>query len=181
MSFQSTIQHILIKYFRQSPTCGFPTSVDTPVHHGLLVTRMNERGQRGEGSQCKEEECWVTRQRKGKSRMEPKKKLVDFTTEWYMVTNSKPSSRNGRDHQVTPEGQGLTDVWGEYSRKLPHISPTHLHSHCQTKWKTQIPALRGYKRSLPSLPDCSQVTCRPLLYSRSLCAADLEYYTSFSP
>ena len=65
----------------------------------------------------------MTRQRKGKSRMEPKKKHVDFTTEWYMMTNSKPSGRNGGDHQVTPEGQGLTGVWGEYSRKLPHICP----------------------------------------------------------
>ena len=57
----------------------------------------------------------------GESRMEPKKKQVDCTAEWHMMTNSKPSGRNGGDHRVTPEGQGLAGVWGEYSRKLPHI------------------------------------------------------------
>ena len=64
MSFQSTIQHILIKYFRQSPTCGFPTSVDTQcITDSLLPGWMKEDNVGKEASVKKRNAGWQDRGR----------------------------------------------------------------------------------------------------------------------
>lgn len=179
MSFQSTIQHI--KYFRQSPTCGFPTSADTQcITDSLLPGWMKEDNVGKEASVKKRNAGWQDRGR-GRAGWSLRKStwISQLSGTWWPIP-SQVAEMAGIIRLLQKDR--VWQVCGENTAESFLIfAPTHLHSHCQTKWKTQIPALRGYKRSLPSLPDCSQVTCQPLLYSRSLCAADLEYYTSFSP
>ena len=127
MSFQSINSTHTHKIFQAKPHLWIPNICGYPVHHGLLVTRMNETGQCGEGSRCEKRNAgWQDRGRGEAGRSLRKSTWISQlsgTFQFLFHSNTKSSGRNGGDRQVTPEGQSLTAVWENIAESFLIFAP----------------------------------------------------------